>query len=141
MTRQRLRIAATVCMLFSIAFAAIGQSEGGLRRYALFIGSNDGGPNRVRLAYAATDAIGLAQVMNEMGGVNESDTVLLTDPDPAAVLRSFNQIRQSIELGKSGSRRVEFLLYYSGHADETGILLGGDRLDYRRLRDNVINPE
>ena len=33
--------------------------------------------------------------------------------------------------------RIEVLLYYSGHADEQGLLLGDDRYSYRTLRDRL----
>jgi hypothetical protein len=34
--------------------------------------------------------------------------------------------------------RIQFFFYYSGHSDETGLLLGGVHLDYKRLR-NLID--
>ena len=36
-----------------------------------------------------------------------------------------------------GGGRTEVLLYYSGHADEHGLLLGDDRYSYRTLRDRL----
>src|SRR4029077_1469783 len=33
--------------------------------------------------------------------------------------------------------RTEVLLYYSGHADEKGLLFGDDRYSYRTLRDRL----
>src|SRR5207344_1520004 len=33
--------------------------------------------------------------------------------------------------------RVEVIVYYSGHADEQGLLLGSDRYSYRTLRDRL----
>ena len=36
-----------------------------------------------------------------------------------------------------GAGRVEVILYYSGHADEQGLLLGSDRYSYRTLRDRL----
>src|SRR6185295_2105265 len=38
--------------------------------------------------------------------------------------------------GASGGR-TEVVLYYSGHADEQGLLLGDDRYSYRTLRDRL----
>src|SRR5215471_19069040 len=32
---------------------------------------------------------------------------------------------------------IEVILYYSGHADEQGLLLGSDRYSYRTLRDRL----
>ena len=141
MTIHRLTRAAATCILvILLAATAYAQEEGaGLRRYAMFIGSNSGGAERVELAYAATDAEAMARVMQEMGGVDRRDSLVLTDPDPSTIVQSFESLQRSIGRAKSDSRRVEFLLYYSGHSDETGILLGEDRFEYRALRDSIIN--
>src|SRR6185436_8809935 len=37
----------------------------------------------------------------------------------------------------TGAGRIEVLVYYSGHADEQGLLLGDDRYSYRTLRDRL----
>ena len=37
----------------------------------------------------------------------------------------------------AGGARTEVLVYYSGHADEQGLLLGADRYSYRSLRDQL----
>jgi hypothetical protein len=34
-------------------------------------------------------------------------------------------------------RRVEVLVYYSGHSDEEGLLLKGDKVGYRELRQRL----
>ena len=54
--------------LWILIFALTGlstayASEGNLRRFGLFVGSNDGGRERVTLAYAATDALMVKSVM------------------------------------------------------------------------------
>ena len=37
----------------------------------------------------------------------------------------------------ASGRRCEFVLYYSGHSDDEGLLLGKDRLDYSELRSSI----
>ena len=37
----------------------------------------------------------------------------------------------------AGGGRTEVVVYYSGHADEKGLLLGDDRYSYRTLRDRL----
>ncbi|MCY1040649.1 caspase family protein [Corallococcus sp. bb12-1] len=106
-----------------------------VRRLALLVGVNDGGPERVKLRYADTDARAFSQVLSELGGVLPQDRVLLTDVDRAGVLDGFERVRKLAEGAKaSGARRVEVLLYYSGHSDEEGLLLKGQRMDYGELR-------
>ncbi|RKH38776.1 caspase family protein [Corallococcus llansteffanensis] len=106
-----------------------------VRRLALLVGVNDGGRERVRLRYADTDARAFSQVLSELGGVLPQDRVLLTDVDRAGVLAGFERMRKLAEGARaSGARRVEVLLYYSGHSDDEGLLLKGERLDYGELR-------
>ncbi|MBJ6760541.1 caspase family protein [Myxococcaceae bacterium JPH2] len=106
-----------------------------VRRLALLVGVNDGGPGRTRLQYAATDARAFAQVLGELGGVAASDRVLLLDVDRQGLLAGFDRVRRLAEGARdSGALRVEVLLYYSGHSDEEGLLLQGQRVDYGELR-------
>ena len=60
-----------------------------LRRYALVIGSNEGGgAGRVKLRYADHDAATVADVLQQLGGVTKPDLALLREPDTAAPLRT-----------------------------------------------------
>ncbi|NOK12357.1 caspase family protein [Corallococcus exercitus] len=128
---------ALVILLFALgaATSAHAAEASAVRRLALFVGVNDGGPERVRLRYAETDAKAFALVLSELGGVLPQDRVLLTDVDRAGVLAGFDRVRKLAEgVRASGARRVEVLLYYSGHSDDEGLLLKGQRLDYGELR-------
>ena len=114
-------------------------------RYALVIGANDGGRDRVRLRYAADDAQAFADVMAAFGGVERDRLIQIVDPDRAAVDAAFAVLHgrmssggdglQSVE--SSGRARTELLVFYSGHADEEGLLLGGERLSYTDLRRHI----
>ncbi|MFP2902891.1 caspase domain-containing protein, partial [Corallococcus sp. 4LFB] len=128
---------ALVILLFALgaATSAHAAEASAVRRLALFVGVNDGGPERVRLRYAETDAKAFALVLSELGGVLPQDRVLLTDVDRAGVLAGFDRVRRLAEgVRTAGARRVEVLLYYSGHSDDEGLLLKGQRLDYGELR-------
>ncbi len=106
-----------------------------LQRFALVAGSNNGGPNRVQLKYAHTDAKSMARVLRQLGGVDYRDSLLILEPDrfdfEAAIARMHNIL---INNRKSGVRS-ELLFYFSGHSDEQGLLLGDDLFTYRELRD------
>jgi hypothetical protein len=103
-------------------------------RFVLAVGANDGGHGRTRLRYAVSDAINFADVMVQMGGVEEADRVLLTDPDRAAFEAAVHEMSRRVGLARQARAHTEVMLYYSGHADEDGLLLGGERLAYRELR-------
>jgi len=103
-------------------------------RFVLAAGANDGGHGRTRLRYAVSDAVNFAEVMVQMGGVDEANRQLLTDPDRAALEAAVREISRRVGLAREARAHTEVMLYYSGHADEEGLLLGEERLSYRQLR-------
>jgi hypothetical protein len=130
------RILVALILALGVASAAMGANEGTLplRRLALFIGSNNGGPERALLRYAENDARAMASLMQELGGVAAEDSIVVLAPTTGNVVGSFRRMRQRAREAQAGSRRVEFLLYYSGHSDEQGLLLGSDRFSYLELK-------
>ncbi|NVB83086.1 MAG: caspase family protein, partial [Kofleriaceae bacterium] len=112
--------------------------EMALRRYALVIGSNTGGGTaRDKLRYAGHDAAAIADVLRQLGGVGKPDLAMLEEPDTRALDDAFDGLSKRVRDERKKGQRVELVVYYSGHADETGILLGGKRYDYARLRQRI----
>ncbi len=114
-----------------------GAATAPLRRFALVIGSNGGGGVREQLRYAGHDAATIADVLRQLGGVSEVDLALLREPDARAVDHAFDALTQRVRDERKRGQRIELVVYYSGHADEAGILIGGARYDYARLRDRI----
>jgi hypothetical protein len=108
-----------------------------LRRFALVIGSNAGTTIREQLRYAARDAETIADVLRQLGGVNQVDLTLLSEPDTRALDRAFDQLSERVRGERKRGQRVELVVYYSGHADESGILIGGSHYEYGRLRQRI----
>lgn len=108
-----------------------------LRRFALVIGSNNGGSVREQLRYAGHDAKTIADVLRQLGGVSQVDLSLLSEPDTHAVDRAFDALSERVRADRKRGQRVELVVYYSGHADESGILIGGAHYDYVRLRQRI----
>ena len=123
-------------VLVSLLLAAPALAETvAVRRLALLVGVNDGGAERVRLRYAASDARSFDKVLGELGGVAPADRRLVLDVGRAGLLEALGELRARAQAARtSGAARVEVLLYYSGHSDEEGLLLKGERLDYGELR-------
>ncbi len=109
----------------------------GTRRFALVIGVNDGGKQRPRLRYAGSDAKALSKVLADLGGVAPQDRLILDDPDVQALRRGFASIAKKAQAAKARDERVELLFYYSGHSDETGLLIGDTLVSYRWLREKI----
>jgi hypothetical protein len=129
-------LALGLCLTWAVS-AANESSALPLRRLALFVGSNNGGPGRATLRYAEEDARAMASLMQELGGVSSEDSLVLLAPTSQQLLESFQSMGRRAREAQAGSRRVEFLLYYSGHSDEQGLLVGTGRLDYLQLRSSI----
>lgn len=119
-----------------VAASSAGAAEGPvvIRRFALIAGANDGGPDRMRLRYANSDADAISKVLSDLGGVSSADILQLKDPDLATFLTALENLRGLLEGAASPTRKLEAIVYYSGHSDEQGLLLSGERLPYGALR-------
>ncbi|HLL55006.1 MAG TPA: caspase family protein [Myxococcaceae bacterium] len=130
-----MKLKLVLALLLALSPFAARAEASTLRRFALLVGVNDGGPERIRLRYAATDAQAFGKVLVELGGVAESDRLWVLESDRAGLLQAFEKLRRlTASAQQQPGARVEVVLYYSGHSDETGLLLRGQRLTYKELR-------
>jgi hypothetical protein len=109
----------------------------GTRRFGIFIGSNNGGRDRVMLRYAVSDARAVSRVFAEMGGIYDEDNFLLIEPSAGDINRRIGAIREQIAASRQRYKRTELVFYYSGHSDEDGLLLNRERYAYRNLREQI----
>lgn len=109
----------------------------GVERFALYIGCNSGGKNNARLMYAGTDASSFQKTMSEIGGIPNSNSILLIDPTKDDVDNALNAITDAIKRNSNASRRSEFIFYYSGHSSETALLLGKTSYEYTILKESI----
>ena len=128
-----------VCALLVVVSAAgLSQPvEAEVRRLILAAGANNGGVDRELLHYAVSDAEQFVEVLQEMGGLDPADVLLLRDPGLAAFEKGLSELSRRVQAASRRGDRLEVLLYYSGHADEEGLLLAGDHLGYQQLLDSL----
>ncbi|MDP1827829.1 MAG: caspase family protein [Archangium sp.] len=125
-------------MLALLSTLIIAQApEVTLRRFALVAGANDGGSSRVTLRYANSDARAMSKVLTQLGGVDPRDVLVVEDPSPAQLLQALEGLQARLVEAERGPSRVEVFFYYSGHSDEEGLLLKGERLSYTELRSKL----
>ncbi|MCE2449852.1 MAG: caspase family protein [Candidatus Latescibacteria bacterium] len=125
-------------LLVVVAAAGLSQPvEAEVRRLILAAGANNGGVDRELLRYAVSDAEQFVEVLQEMGGLDPADVLLLRDPDLAAFEQGLADLGRRVRAASRRGDRLEVLLYYSGHADEEGLLLAGDHLGYQQLLDSL----
>ncbi len=131
------RIAFTL-LFFAIMPCMIKPAEAkNIRRFAVIVGANNGGPDRVRLRYAVSDADTMMNVLKSIGGVSDSDGLLLIDPDRRNFISAMSRIKSEISELRQKSERIEFIFYYSGHSDDEAILLGREKIYYKELKDGI----
>ncbi len=131
--RRSLPLLLLPALLGSLAPARAGAGE--LRRFALVVGANQGAPDRLRLRYAIQDAERFARLITQMGGVSEADCLTLREPGRQPLLDALGVVRERSLQARRTGQRTEVLFYFSGHADESGLMLGRERLGYRELRE------
>lgn len=108
-----------------------------LKRFALFIGANDGGQGRVELRYANNDASSIQEILTKMGGIDSKSSIQITNPSPQLVLQSLDKLSHKLKMANTSKNRTELIVYYSGHANEQGLLMGSQSLPYQVLRDKL----
>ena len=134
----------TILLIFCITpvFAATANTDevtSGVDRYAVFIGSNKGGKGREQLLYAGSDAKNFQKAMSEIGGLSDSNSYILIDPSKEKIDETLTKISQKITANAGNAKRSEFLFYYSGHSDETSLLLGDTPYDYSTLKTAITD--
>jgi len=120
---------------FCIALVPSAEAATEMRRLVLVAGANHGGQERVPLRYAISDSERFAGVMMRLGGVAPDDCVILKDPTRQAFIDALALVRDRAAQARREGTRVEVILYYSGHADEQGLMLGREAFSYQELRD------
>jgi hypothetical protein len=112
-------------------------AEEPIKRYLLVVGANDGGRERITLKYAVSDAASFRDVLINLGGVSEKDAFAVYNPDKRNFYSAMNKLKTQIDNDKDRYRKRELFFYYSGHSDETGILLGNEKVTYKDLKDSI----
>jgi len=126
-----------ILFLIMVMTAFSGQTDNATRRFGIFIGSNNGGKDRVMLRYAVSDARSIANVFLQMGGIASEDSILLVEPNIREINRRIDDMYEQVLNTLKNNRRTEIVFYYSGHSDDEGLLLNREKYYYRELREKI----
>ena len=118
-------------MILVLLSAWAAFAEPGNGRFALVAGANDGGRDRVRLRYAVSDAEAMGTVLTQLGGVPEEQLMVLREPTRGALHDALTALAAQV---RAASGPTSAIVYYSGHSDRTGLLLGTERYPYEALQ-------
>ena len=135
------RITALVILFLVFSLSLFAAEGAATRRFGIFIGSNNGGWDRVTLRYAVSDARSVSKVFSGMGGISAEDAVILVDPTVGEINRVLENLGRLSAQARRNAQRTELVFYYSGHSDEDGILLNRERYGYRELRERINSVE
>jgi len=82
------------------------------------------------LRYVDADADRVIAALDELGGIDGSRVLRVRHATPATLRAALS----SAETALRGDPEAVLIVYFSGHAEERGLLLGNDRFDYQELR-------
>lgn len=119
--------------LSSVALTASPALAAG--RYALLLGNNEGSAGRPRLWYAERDAERVASTLRELGGFHPEDVRVLKGGTRGQALEALRALDEQVRLAQRLGDSALLLLFYSGHADSSGLELGAERLTFDELRE------
>jgi hypothetical protein len=123
--------------LLLAAVAVSAEETASIRRFGIFVGSNDGGRERTGLRWAESDARALSGVFAELGGIRREDNAILTRPDIRTIKSQLRRVSGEAVRAKNGRVRTEVVFYFSGHSNEEGLLLGRESYGYKALREDI----
>jgi hypothetical protein len=102
-------------------------------RYAVLVGANQGTRADRTLSFAETDAERVAEVLADLGDVPAENQVLLRGQTAAAVRRALIMMNDRIRTAQRAGDDSLLFVYYSGHADASGLHLYDERLALAEL--------
>mgnify|MGYP001595990532 CR=1 FL=1 len=104
-------------------------------RFALLAGRNDGFAGRPKLRFAEADAARFADTLVELGGFPRGHVRLLAAPGRDELLRGITDAGNAIRAAKAkGAGRALLVVYFSGHAGDDGLELGGELVRFTELK-------
>jgi hypothetical protein len=82
------------------------------------------------LRYVDADAERVLGVLGEVGGIDGSRVLRVRNATPATLRTALATAEATLR----GDPEAVLVVYFSGHAEERGLLLGNERFDYQELR-------
>jgi hypothetical protein len=82
------------------------------------------------LRYVDADADRVLAALGELGGIDGNRVLRVRNATPASLRGAL----ASAESALRGDPEAVLIVYFSGHAEERGLLLGNDRFEYQELR-------
>ena len=85
-----------ICVFSINLFATENSETGSVERFALYVSANNGGKERDVLRYATSDAEKLKTAMQEIGGVESENSILLKEPKQVEVEKALQDFAEKV---------------------------------------------
>ena len=108
--------------------------SGPIRRFALVAGNDDGGEGTRALLYARDDAKKLYEILTRVGGVHESDAMLMLNSTADELLIALGELERRSKDARARGDRTSLFFYYSGHAKDGALRLGNSSLPMESVK-------
>lgn len=128
------RPAALLCAALLVLLGSAEAARGATHRLAVVASQNLGGPGTVPLRYADADAHKVREVLVELCGFSRESIRFLPDAGRTELIRALSEmatLARAVEAAPG--EQVLVVLFYSGHADRDGLMLGRSRVSYEEL--------
>lgn len=124
----------TRAVAVAVAILLGSRAEAGERvRWLLAVGSNEGGDGHTPLRHAVHDAEAFAEVFTTIGGVDRARALVLREPSPDRIREATAMLAAGVAEGRARGEEAEVVVYFSGHADDRGLLPSGVRVGWDHL--------
>jgi len=133
------RLGAQAGLLALALLLATSAAAEPLRRFALAIGNDEGGPDTRPLRYAREDASRMHGLLTRLGGVAPQDARLLLNEEAQDVLAALANLEAQAQAAKARGERTALVIYYSGHAKDGALRLGDTRLPFETLKQRLAS--
>lgn len=106
-------------------------------RFAIVAGTNEGASGRPRLWFAEKDAERFFRALRELGGFDEVRVVNVRGPHADAFRDALAVTEVRVAAARARGERTLLVVYFSGHAGQSGLEFGSARVSYDELRSVV----
>ncbi|MBK7860615.1 MAG: caspase family protein [Archangiaceae bacterium] len=121
-------------LALTLLVATSALAEGPTRRFAIIVGNDSGGEGTRDLLYARDDAKKLSDILLRLGGVKKEDAFLLLDDSAGSLLESLGEVEKRATAARARGDRTALFFYYSGHAKDGALRMGGTQLPLEQLK-------
>lgn len=133
--RARFPIVTVTVVLFAcMAHAEIATP---LRRFAVIAGNDEGGEGTRPLLYARDDAQKIHEILLRLGGVRSEDAELVLNGTAEDFLRALGEVEKKAQEARRRGDRTALFVYYSGHAKDGALRLGGSTIPFAALKNRI----